>query len=248
MKSTKLTITEAADLLGVTAQTLRRWDNEGVLKSHRKTVGGFRYYETSELEPFFEEAFLDVEKAALTWISGDGSWTPLQLFYCSTSNVFQLRLHTLETTLATKKGLEAIFPLITASVGEIGNNAFDHNLGNWPDMPGLFFGFDKKRSKIVLADHGQGILRTISRVRTSLQTHEEALRVAFTEVLTGRAPEHRGNGLKFVRKIIEMNPFLLTFQTGDARLILKYGDKDLSINKTETAIQGCFAILSFNNV
>jgi len=33
-----------------------------------------------------------------------------------------------------------------------------------------------------------------------LSTDEEAVRTAFTKVVSGRAPESRGNGLKFVRK------------------------------------------------
>ena len=37
---------------------------------------------------------------------------------------------------------ENIVPLIVAVAGEIGNNSFDHNLGKWPDSPGVFFGFD----------------------------------------------------------------------------------------------------------
>jgi len=71
------------------------------------------------------------------------------------------------------------------------------------------------------------------------------LKIAFTEVLTGRAPEHRGNGLKFVRKIIEKNPFSLTFQTGNVRMKLRQNDTDLQITETITSIIGCFATISF---
>ena len=36
---------EAAKLLGVTVQTLRRWEKTGQLLPHKKTVGGTRYYD-----------------------------------------------------------------------------------------------------------------------------------------------------------------------------------------------------------
>ena len=77
-----------------------------------------------------------------------------------------------------------------------------------------------RNRKIVLADRGQGILTTLKRVRPELINSSEAMRLAFTETISGRYPETRGNGLKFVRSIIG-NPFSLTFQTGNARLYLK---------------------------
>ena len=47
-----------------------------------------------------------------------------------------------------------------AVAGEIGNNSFDHNLGNWADMIGIFFYYDEKTHTIILADRGQGVLVT----------------------------------------------------------------------------------------
>lgn len=245
MKNQRLKITEASRLIGVSAQTLRRWDQSGELSGERSKQGGFRYYQISDLEHIVEDRQLDIEKLAESWVFGDGTWTPLDVFYCATSNIFQLRLKILESTLDHFKGIEKLFTLITSSVGEIGDNSFDHNLGNWPDVPGIFFGFDAKRRKVVLADRGQGVLKTISRARPSLNTHTAALAVAFTEVLTGRSPEHRGNGLKYVRKIITANSFSLTFQTGDARLELSQGDQELRIKKTREIISGCFATIVF---
>lgn len=42
-------IGEAAKILGVTPQTVRRWEREGKLSSHRKEVGDTRYYKMDEL-------------------------------------------------------------------------------------------------------------------------------------------------------------------------------------------------------
>lgn len=46
-----LTIQEAARYVGVSAQTLRRWDSEGKLKSVRHPGNDYRYYKRSDLEP-----------------------------------------------------------------------------------------------------------------------------------------------------------------------------------------------------
>lgn len=46
-----LTIQQAAKYLGVSAQTLRRWDAEGKLKSVRHPGNDYRYYKRSDLEP-----------------------------------------------------------------------------------------------------------------------------------------------------------------------------------------------------
>jgi hypothetical protein len=35
-----------------------------------------------------------------------------------------------------------------------------------------------------------------------LTDHQQALAIAFEQIVSGRHPEHRGNGLKFVRSVI----------------------------------------------
>ena len=71
--------------------------------------------------------------------------------------------------------------------------------------------------------------------------------MAFTETVSGRYPETRGNGLKFVRSIIVKNPFFMYFQTGDAQLSLKKDDLELNIQQTDTIVNGCFALISFED-
>jgi DNA repair protein RadD len=46
-----LTIQQAARFLGISAQTLRRWDAEGKLKSVRHPGNDYRYYKRADLEP-----------------------------------------------------------------------------------------------------------------------------------------------------------------------------------------------------
>ena len=46
------TVGEFAKLIGKTAQTLRNWDKEGVLKPHHVTYSGYRYYSQEQLNHF----------------------------------------------------------------------------------------------------------------------------------------------------------------------------------------------------
>jgi len=108
---------------------------------------------------------------------------------------------------------------------------------------GIFFYYDDKTKSIILADRGQGILSTLKQVRPELNNSVDALKIAFTETISGRKEEARGNGLKFVRSVITKNPLSLDFQTGNAFLHIKQNDKNLFIRETDTSIRGCFATI-----
>ena len=88
-------------------------------------------------------------------------------------------------------------------------------------------------------------MATLKVVRPELNDHREALRVAFTEVLSGRAPENRGNGLKFVRKVVTKNLIGLIFQTGNAELELEKDNSELQIRDSGINLRGCLATLNF---
>lgn len=45
-----LLISEAADFLGVSQQTLRNWEKQGKLRVHRHPVNGYRLFKKSDLE------------------------------------------------------------------------------------------------------------------------------------------------------------------------------------------------------
>lgn len=47
-----LQVSEAADYIGVSAQTLRRWDRDGRLTAVRRPGSGYRHYRRADLEPF----------------------------------------------------------------------------------------------------------------------------------------------------------------------------------------------------
>ena len=165
--------------------------------------------------------------------------------YCETRDIFQSRLDImLQNALRFFGADEAKAYLLTAIVGEIGSNSFDHNLGNWADVPGIFFGYSFPNDGewfVVLADRGQGILKTLRHARPSLANDLDALKVAFTEKLSGRAPEDRGNGLKFVRNGVQEESFHLFFSSGTAKAKL---NAETNFSESEEGIHGCFALLS----
>ena len=234
-----LTIAEAAKFLNVSIDTLRRWDKSGKLVAIRKQSGGNLYYTERNLEI----STSDLLKLANDWVIL-GTEISSQ-FYCPDISIFQARLIKMQNLLIKFGKASGIFSLIVAVAGEIGDNSYAHNLGKWPRDPGIFFGYDVNRGIIALADKGLGVLSTLSRVKPELNNHLDAVRVAFTEVISGRAPEKRGNGLKFVHKVISENPINLFFQSGDAQIRIKANNPDLDITRSNVNIQGCLASIEF---
>lgn len=240
MHNKLISIGSAARILGVSIDTLRRWDANGAFRAIRSGPRGNRYYTRADIDHFM----MDAKVIARQWAEASHAHEPIRESYCQTRDVFQARLETFQSKLSRSMPIKVV-SLATAIVGEIGNNSFDHNLGNWPDIAGVFFSYDLRRKNIVLADRGQGVLTTLKRVQPSLMTAGEALKVAFTETISGRYPEARGNGLKFVRSIVTDNPFRLYFQTGNAFLTLKQYDKDIIIQEAFSLIRGCFVTIEF---
>jgi len=240
MNKNLLTIGQTAKLLGVSIDTLRRWDKSGKFSSVRISSGGNRYYRKSDVDLFIKEPLA----MAQNWATSISAYEPDQKYYCKTRDVFQARLEHFQSELLN--GTNNVSPsLISAIAGEIGNNSFDHNLGNWPDILGIYFSYSLTERKIILVDRGLGILFTLKKVRPNLKSHKEALEVAFTERVSGRAPESRGDGLKFVRNIVTQNPIKLTFQTGNAFLELQQDKQDLEVEIKENSIPGCLAVIEY---
>lgn len=183
------------------------------------------------------------EEDVFNWVVSGGSQYINPDVFCSSRDTFQTRIDHLINNLKTAVKNDDLVYLIAAVVGEIGNNSFDHNLGHWRDAPGVYFKLELSEREIILADRGQGVYATIKGVRPQVKNEEEALKVAFTELVSGRAPEKRGNGLKFVKKIIEDNQLNLRFFTGNA--IGQINSAGLEIKKTDMQIPGTLAIIKF---
>lgn len=239
MEEKLLTIGQAAEYLEVSLNTLRRWDESGKLVAIKKDGGTHRYYREKDLEIFAS----DLMKLASEWIK-DGVDFP-GTFYCPTSSTFNARLTKMEYALMKKPGFEKLYSLIVLITGEIGDNSFAHNLGRWPDMPGIFFGYDLAKRTIVLADRGLGILETLRQVRPDLISHVAAVEVAFTEFVSGRAPEKRGNGLKTVRKVVTDQPIDLFYTSGDAEVRMRGLDKAFHVTRGQQIVRGCLAKINF---
>lgn len=174
-------------------------------------------------------------------VKNSGVLPPLEV-YCPTRDVFQARLdHLLADCL--RQFDENSSCLLTAVVGEIGNNSFDHNLGNWRDVAGIYFATDLIAREILIADRGQGVFATIKRVRPKIKNDTEAMRIAFTERISGRAPEQRGNGLKFVKKIFEQQGWQLDFKSGRAICRIENGAADFMDSNTKN--NGVLALIKF---
>ena len=234
-----LTISQAASILGVSIDTLRRWDASGKLVAINKDGGTHRYYKEKDLEIFAS----DLMKFATEWIEMGREFPGT--FYCPTSSIFNARLAKMENTLMQMTGFEKLYSLIVLVTGEIGDNSFAHNLGKWPDISGIFFGYDLAKRIIVLADRGLGILETLRQVRPALPNHVEAVKVAFTEFISGRAPEKRGNGLKLVREVVTEQPIDLFYTSGDAEVRLQGSDKLFRVTRGPHIVRGCLAKIEF---
>ncbi|OGH62869.1 MAG: hypothetical protein A3G34_16710 [Candidatus Lindowbacteria bacterium RIFCSPLOWO2_12_FULL_62_27] len=123
-------------------------------------------------------------------------------------DVFQGRLERVVADPGVARMDTQSLSLILAVTGEIGNNCFDHNLGQWRDQPGCWFGLSSTAESVVIwvADRGQGFCSTLRRVLPDIGSDQNAIEIAYEQVISGRYPERRGNGLKFVRNVINGNP------------------------------------------
>lgn len=144
-------------------------------------------------------------------------------YHCPTRDIFQARLDSFLRLFLKQNNNTNEASLLVAIVGETGNNCFDHNLGRWIDVSGCWFGYDFKSTSVnvAIADRGQGILSSLKTVEPNLQDEQQAIEFAFSKAVSGRFPERRGNGLKFVRRVINANPTRGLFcQSGSGIMLL----------------------------
>lgn len=236
-----LTIGQAAEYLGVSLNTLRRWDRSGKLRAVR-SAGGHRYYLLSDLKRFRA----DLDAIGEAWAASEQPPSISEKYYCERSDRFSARLNRFGADLRASDALSSdLISLIVAVAGEIGDNSFAHNLGSWPDVLGVYFAYDVQKRLAVLADRGQGVLKTLRRVKPELDNDRDALVVAFTEFISGRSPERRGNGLKFVREIMETHPLGLRFQSGIAVVHIPKEPGRMEVRPALRNIRGTLARIDF---
>lgn len=188
-----------------------------------------------------------LSQQAIAWASATKEPSALPTNqWCDARDRLRARIDSLTIRLLRQKIAEDRVRLLDAVLSEIGSNSFDHNIGQWQETPGVFFDTEKTDDGIlcVLADRGQGIRRTLSRVRSGLSSDADALRVAFTERLSGRAPEQRGNGLKFVRSVLLEDGIDLWYGSGTA--VYAVQERREEWLPANAPIVGCCAILLLN--
>lgn len=185
---------------------------------------------------------------AFEWTASSDPHTPSPEFYCPTSDVWQGRFVKMGPLLVRKNFEANTVALFTGTIGEVGDNCFTHNAPGWVDVSGCWFEYhlDGAVFSCMIADRGRGILASLQAARPSLTSHRNALQVALTERgVSGRLPEQRGNGLKFVTDALSKmlsGSFLL--QSGDAAfrcdLPLDLTQIGVYIRNTESAIRGTY--------
>lgn len=241
MDEKEVKIGEAARLLGVTIQTLRNWDVSGKFPAKR-TEGDTRYYLMSDIKRFA----LDLPALGLAWAASAQAPELPSEYYCERQDRFTSRLESKMVPVFLNANIpEDIVSLLVQAVGEIGDNSFAHNGANWPDVSGIFFAYDINKRVIVLADRGQGVRTTLRRVRPDLETDRDALRVAFTEIVSGRSPEKRGNGLKVVRRVAESGPIGLEYRSGLGVVLIPGPPGPMEIGTTMSNVRGTYAVITY---
>lgn len=177
----------------------------------------------------------DIIEKAIFQIEQDSDNKNTDLF-CSTRDIFQARIDNF--TYKSQLYFQS------AVIGEIGNNTFDHN---WDfeqgKMKGAYLNFNLLPNFVILADFGRGIKNSLSKIQ-DLKDDKEALQIAFTKIISGRAPEQRGNGLKFVKDSCINNNWDLYFQSGYGSCSISDGNVIFEHQKNN--VIGCLAILNFN--
>ena len=75
------TLNQFADLLSVSKETLRRWDNSGKLKAKRNKINGYRYYTDDHVFACQQlEMFIPLKKEAVNFVKPDNIYKSIELF------------------------------------------------------------------------------------------------------------------------------------------------------------------------
>jgi len=157
-------------------------------------------------------------------------------YFSKTRDIFTARLQSY--IIETKNYLEA------AIIGEIGNNTFDHNFVFEKKFPGgVYCNLSYRQEYVVLADYGMGVRRSLLSVLPAITSDLEAVEIAFTKRISGRSPEQRGNGLKFVSETIRQNNWHFYFQSGNGSCLIDRQQVEFIEKASSTT--GCLAILNF---
>ncbi len=239
-KNGKVRPSELRETLNISAQAIHR---------HLRSLVEQGIVEARGSAPFTQYALAGVPdlEAVSNWVNAPTLTKSPEESVCETREILTARLPHLKSFV--KNGLpENLLPLVISTAGEIGNNSFDHNLGQWRDVPGCWFESQVTGHYlwICIADRGQGIFQSLVKVHPNLADDQAALTAAFETIISGRAPEQRGNGLKFVRNNLSATPGGgLACMSGTGRVTYgEQGEKSIAVlNKHFTKVMGTVTLM-----
>jgi hypothetical protein len=238
-KAGKIRPSELRQTLNVSAQAIHR---------HLRSLVQQELIEAKGSMPFTQYALAGIPdlEAVSAWLNAK-TLTKNPPLVCETREILTAKLSHLRTFV--RNGLpENILPLVISTAGEIGNNSFDHNLGQWHDVPGCWFESQVtgRYLSICIADRGQGIFKSLIRVHPEIADEQAAIKAAFETIISGRAPEQRGNGLKYVKRNLSNTPGSgIACISGNARINYgEQGEKCLNLlNKYLSKVKGTITLM-----
>lgn len=76
-----LTLTETSELIGKSKETLRRWNNEGILKAVREPVSNYRVYRKADVQTLLGSMFHeDTIDEVSNFVAPENEYSALELF------------------------------------------------------------------------------------------------------------------------------------------------------------------------
>lgn len=80
MKNEYLSLAETSELVGKCKETLRRWDNEGILEAVREPGSNYRLYKKEDVQLFLGNFFPDLEEEISNYVEAENEYSVLELF------------------------------------------------------------------------------------------------------------------------------------------------------------------------
>ena len=171
-----------------------------------KDAGTKAYLKRIHLDKMFEKIGCEKEHDLFSKISmSDKDNLNIQpLILCKYRDEFNAKLEYFLKMFRNFGLSEADSQRATAVIGELGNNVFDHNLGNWPTpiVGAIIAGQNYpayKKIEITIGDPGVGFYESLTKAFPDINSDTDAIKKGL-EGNTGRVGEQRGNGLKLIQE------------------------------------------------
>lgn len=229
-----------------------------LVEHHHEANAGIRLPKNDDLRSYLcrmhfheflrEIGYEEASRELLSYSTSERDNLNLQeIEYCRTKDEFDGRLYRFPEIFRSFGMDDNPARIMTAIVGELGNNVFDHNLGNWPsDITGCIilaqrYGGTRSRLHVIVADFGAGFLTSLQSAYPELRNDVEAIQKGL-KGYTGRIGEKRGNGLTTIQSwTIDKFHGTLSIHSGAG---LASVDADGVDTRTVFGIRGTIAQLS----